>query len=80
MKIDFSEAHCLHRDVSLHLECGWGNIKVLVPRRWTVVVEGVSVGTGRFNNKASAQGDPGKPVLHVEGSVSAGDIKIRYVD
>jgi hypothetical protein len=80
MKIDFSEAHCLHRDVWLHLECGWGNMRVLVPRGWAVEVEGVSVGTGRFNNKASAQGDPGKPVLHVEGSVSAGDIKIRYVD
>ena len=80
VKIDFSEAVCWHRDVWLHLECGWGNMKVLVPRDWTVVVESMSVGTGRLNNKARAAGDPTKPVLHVEGSVSAGDIKIRYTD
>jgi Domain of unknown function (DUF1707)/Cell wall-active antibiotics response 4TMS YvqF len=80
VKIDFSDAVCRHRDVWLHAECGWGNIKVLVPRGWTVVVESVSVGSGRLTNKVNAPGLPTLPVLHVEGSVSAGDIKIRYAD
>ncbi|MFC0430138.1 DUF1707 domain-containing protein [Kutzneria buriramensis] len=80
VKIDFSEAICRHRDVWLHAECGWGNIKVLVPHGWTVVVESVSVGSGRLTNKITSPGDPHLPVLHVEGSVSAGDIKIRYAD
>jgi hypothetical protein len=80
VKIDFSDAICRHRDVWLHAECGWGNIKVLVPRGWTVVVESVSVGSGRLTNKVNTPGSPGLPVLHVEGSVSAGDIKIRYSD
>jgi hypothetical protein len=78
VKIDFSDAVCRHRDVWLHAECGWGHIKVLVPRGWTVVVESVSVGSGRLANKVNAPGLPHLPVLHVEGSVSAGDIKIRY--
>lgn len=80
VKIDFSDAICRHRDVWLHAECGWGNIKVLVPRGWTVVVESVSVGSGRLTNKVNTPGNPNLPVLHVEGSVSAGDIKIRYTD
>jgi len=80
VKIDFSDAVCRHRDVWLHAECGWGNIKVLVPRGWTVVVESVSVGSGRLTNKVNSPGLPTLPVLHVEGSVSAGDIKIRYTD
>lgn len=80
VKIDFSEAICRHRDVWLHAECGWGNIKVLVPHGWTVVVESVSVGSGRLTNKVNSPGSPNLPVLHVEGSVSAGDIKIRYAD
>jgi hypothetical protein len=79
VKIDFSDAVCRHRDVWLHAECGWGNIKVLVPHGWTVV-ESVSVGSGRLTNKVNSPGSPGLPVLHVEGSVSAGDIKIRYAD
>ncbi|MFC0546774.1 DUF1707 SHOCT-like domain-containing protein [Kutzneria chonburiensis] len=78
VKIDFSAAVCRHRDVWLHAECGWGHIKVLVPRGWTVVVESVSVGSGRLVNKVNEPGLPHLPVLHVEGSVSAGDIKIRY--
>lgn len=80
VKIDFSDAVCRHRDVWLHAECGWGNIKVLVPHGWTVVVESVSVGSGRLTNKVNSPGLPTLPVLHVEGSVSAGDIKIRYTD
>ena len=80
VKIDFSDAICRHRDVWLHAECGWGNIKVLVPHGWTVVVESVSVGSGRLTNKVTSPGLPNLPVLHVEGSVSAGDIKIRYAD
>jgi hypothetical protein len=80
VKIDFSDAICRHREVWLHAECGWGNIKVLVPRGWTVVVESVSVGSGRLTNKVNTPGLPTLPVLHVEGSVSAGNIRIRYAD
>ena len=80
VKIDFSRAVCRHRDVWLHAECGWGNIKVLVPRGWTVVVESMSVGSGRLSNRADRAGDPSLPVLHVGGGVSAGNIKIRYAD
>lgn len=78
VKIDFSDAICRHSDVWLHAECGWGNIKVLVPRGWTVVVESMSVGSGRLTNKVTSPGAPQFPVLHVDGSVSAGNIKIRY--
>ncbi|HEY0501811.1 MAG TPA: DUF1707 domain-containing protein [Kutzneria sp.] len=80
VKIDFSDAICRHRDVWLHAECGWGNIKVLVPHGWTVMVESVSVGSGRLANKVTSPGSPNLPVLHVQGSVSAGNIKIRYAD
>jgi predicted membrane protein len=80
VKIDFSRAICRHREVWLRAECGWGNIKVLVPRGWTVAVESMTVGSGQLANKANQPGDPGMPVLHVEGSVSAGSIKIRYAN
>jgi hypothetical protein len=80
VKIDFSHAACRHRDVWLHAECGWGNIKILVPRGWTVVVESMTVGSGRLSNKVTSPGVSTLPVLHVEGSVTAGNIRIRYAD
>ena len=78
LKVDFTEAICPHREVWLDAECGWGNIKVIVPRGWTVLVESMSVGSGNLVNKANAPGDPSMPVLRVQGRVTAGNIRIKY--
>lgn len=78
VKIDFTDAVCNHRQVELHAECGWGNITVIVPRGWTVVIGSTSVGSGNLSNKATDPGLPGYPVLVVSGSVTAGNIKIKY--
>ena len=71
-------AHQLYSQVELHAECGWGNITVIVPRGWTVVVGSTTVGSGNLSNKATDPGLPGYPVLVVSGSVTAGNIKIKY--
>jgi hypothetical protein len=34
VSIDFTEADCAHREVTLHASCGSGNITVIVPRGW----------------------------------------------
>ncbi|AHH93792.1 DUF1707 domain-containing protein [Kutzneria viridogrisea] len=77
VKIDFMQAICEQREVWLDAQCGWGNIKVIVPRGWTVLVGEMSVGSGNFSNRTEP-GSPGYPVLHLSGRVSAGNIKIRH--
>jgi hypothetical protein len=76
--IDFTEATCPNHDVTLRAKCGSGNITVVVPHGWQVVLEDVTAGMGNLVNKATDAADPGLPVLHVNGRVGMGNIKIRY--
>ncbi len=76
--IDFTEADCPHGDVTLDARCGSGNITVVVPHGWRVVLESVTTGMGNLVNKATGPADPNLPVLHVNGQVGMGNIKIRY--
>ncbi|QKG22987.1 DUF1707 SHOCT-like domain-containing protein [Actinomadura verrucosospora] len=75
--IDFTEASCAHRDVTLEASCGTGNVRVLVPRGWTVRIDGSSTNTGHISNKATAPADPTAPTLTIIGHPRAGHIKIK---
>ena len=76
--IDFTEARVSTRDIDLHIQCGSGNVLVVVPRGWTVLMEQVSTGMGNVVNKATEAADPNLPVLHVSAKVGMGNAKIRY--
>jgi hypothetical protein len=76
--VDFTEANVTVHDIDLRIQCGSGNVVVIVPRGWAVVMEQVSTGMGNVINKANEVPDPSRPVLHVTAKVGMGNAKIRY--
>jgi hypothetical protein len=76
--VDFTEANVTVRDIDLRIQCGSGNVVVIVPRGWAVVMEQVSTGMGNVINKANEPADPSMPVVHVSAKVGMGNAKIRY--
>lgn len=76
--VDFTEANVTVHDIDLRIQCGSGNVVVIVPRGWAVVMEQVSTGMGNVINKANEVPDPNRPVLHVTAKVGMGNAKIRY--
>jgi hypothetical protein len=75
--IDFTEASCAHRDVTVEASCGLGNIKLIVPRGWTVRIDGSSTNTSHISNKADAPAKPSAPTLTLIGHPRSGYIRIR---
>jgi hypothetical protein len=76
--IDFAQARCARKDVTLRATCGSGTILVIVPRGWLVRMEDVSTGMGSVVNKATDPADPVMPTLHVHATVGMGTIKIKH--
>ena len=78
VKIDFTEAVCPHSEVTLRATCGAGNITVVVPRGWGVMLVQAEARMGSVVNNATDPPSPGMPVLCVYGQVGMGHVKIRY--
>lgn len=76
--VDFTEARVTTREINIRLQAGSGNVTVIVPRGWNVVMEQVTSGMGSVVNKATDPVDPSMPVLHVSAKVGMGNAKIRY--
>lgn len=79
-KIDFREAECRHREVSLEVVCDsrFGDIFVVVPYGWWVRSdEVVARGWGGVHNKPPEPPVPDGVVLRLSGRVS-GDIWVKY--
>ena len=75
--IDFTEAVCAHREITVEARCRWGNIKLIVPRGWTVRIDGSSTNNSHISNKADAPTDPTAPTLTLFGHPRSGHIRIR---
>lgn len=75
--IDFTEAVCAHREITVEARCRWGNIKLIVPRGWTVRIDGSSTNTAHISNKADASTDSTAPTLTLIGHPRSGYIRIR---
>jgi hypothetical protein len=78
VQIDFTQARCPHKDVSLHATCGSGTITVTVPRGWLVRMEDISTGMGNAVNKATDPPNPSMPTLHVHATVGMGTFKVKH--
>jgi hypothetical protein len=76
--IDFTEAVCPHREVTLRATCGAGNIAVVVPRGWCVMLVEAEARMGSVVNKATEPPAPGMPVLRVYGHAGMGNVRIKY--
>ncbi|MFE1175944.1 DUF1707 domain-containing protein [Streptomyces sp. NPDC058773] len=77
--IDFTEAACAHRDVTVEASCGTGGIQLIVPQGWAVQIDASSTNTAHISNKATATADPASPTLTVVGHPRAGHIKIKQL-
>ncbi|MFJ4190894.1 DUF1707 domain-containing protein [Kitasatospora sp. NPDC089509] len=75
--IDFTEAVCAHREVTVEATCRSGHIRLIVPADWGVTVDGSSTNTGHIVNKAAGTAEPGCPTVTVVGHPGSGRIKIK---
>ncbi|MEV7597001.1 DUF1707 domain-containing protein [Kitasatospora sp. NPDC089797] len=75
--IDFTEADCPHREVTVEATCRSGHIRLVVPAGWGVRIDGSSTNTGHIINKAAATAEPGAPTITLVGHPGSGRIKIK---
>ncbi len=77
--IDFTQAVCVHRDVTVEAVCGSGSIRLIVPRGWAVRVDASSTNTAHIVNKAAGQPDLAAPTVTVVGHPRSGRIRIKQL-
>jgi hypothetical protein len=77
VRIDFTEASCLHREVTVEASCGSGWITLIVPHGWAVRIDAASTNTANIRNKATWPADPGAPTLNVIGHPGVGYVRIK---
>lgn len=78
IKIDFSQAECHEREVTLDVKSSMGNVTIIVPHGWSVRTHRLRLTVGAVRNKAIDPPEHGAPALEVTGRAAMGDVKIRY--
>jgi Domain of unknown function (DUF1707)/Cell wall-active antibiotics response 4TMS YvqF len=76
--IDFTEATCPHHEMTVRATVTSGNITIIVPRGWQVILVEATIGMGSVANKATDPPDPDQPVLRVHGRARMGSVKVRH--
>jgi Domain of unknown function (DUF1707) len=77
VKIDFTKAACVHREVTVEASSGSGWITLIVPRGWAVRIDAASTNTANIHNKATGPADPGAPALNIIGHPGIGYLRIK---
>ncbi|MFG2907094.1 DUF1707 domain-containing protein [Kitasatospora sp. NPDC048286] len=77
LTIDFTEAVCPHREVTVEASTGMGHVRLIVPRGWGVRIDPSSTNTGNIVNKAAESAEPGAPTLVLIGHPRSGPIRIK---
>jgi hypothetical protein len=77
VKVDFTEATCVHREVTVEASSGTGWITLIVPRGWAVRIDPASTNTANIRNKATGPEDPAAPTLNVIGHPKYGYVRIK---
>jgi hypothetical protein len=75
--IDFTQASCAYREVTVELATRTGWIQLILPDGWAARVAPLSTYTGHISNRAAETADPGAPTVVVTGHPLFGYIKIR---
>jgi hypothetical protein len=75
--IDFTQASCAYREVTVELMTRTGWIQLILPEGWAARVGPLSTYTGHISNRAAETADPGAPTVIVTGHPLFGYIKIR---
>jgi hypothetical protein len=75
--IDFTQASCSYREVTVEVITRTGWIQLILPDGWAARVGPLSTYTGHISNRAAQTADPGAPTVIVTGHPLFGYIKIR---
>jgi hypothetical protein len=75
--IDFTQASCAYRQVTVEVITQTGWIQLILPDGWAARVGPLSTFTGHISNRAAPRADPGAPTVIVTGHPLFGYIKIR---
>jgi hypothetical protein len=75
--IDFTQASCAYREVTVEVMTQTGWIQLILPEGWAARVGPLSTYTGHISNKAAEIADPGAPTVIVTGHPLFGYIKIK---
>ncbi|WP_206540785.1 DUF1707 domain-containing protein [Nocardiopsis potens] len=78
IKLDFTEAECPHKTMTVKVSAGMGNIVVVVPRGWEIQTQEMSAGMGNVVNRATDPPGQDSRLLRFSGNVTMGNLKIRY--
>lgn len=78
IKLDFTEAECFHREVTVKVSARSGSVILVIPHGWSVDLDQASATSGSVVNKIRERPRPGAPILRVSGTVTSGVIKARY--
>ena len=77
IKLDFTEAECPHREVTVQISARSGSVVLVVPKGWTVDLDQATATSGRVVNRMRGRREPGAPRIRVSGAVLSGTIKAR---
>ncbi|HEX2133190.1 MAG TPA: DUF1707 domain-containing protein [Actinophytocola sp.] len=75
-ELDFTEANIAHAEVRIGLEVAGGSVKLLLPERASVDVDGVRVTAGSLKDKVDVRAG-GRPHFVLSGTVTAGSLELR---
>jgi len=75
--IDFTQASCAYREVTVEVVTRTGWIQLILPDGWAARVGPLSTYTGHISNRAAETADPGAPTVILTGHPLFGYIKIR---
>ncbi|WP_344946980.1 DUF1707 domain-containing protein [Sphaerisporangium flaviroseum] len=79
VKLDFTQAQCHHREVPIEVDCGLGDIVIVVPVGWSVRSDEVTTSAmGKVHNRPPGPPAPDAVVVRLYGHVRIGDIWVRY--
>jgi hypothetical protein len=75
--IDFTQAYCAHREVTVEVATKTGWIQLILAPGWAARLGPLGAYTGHISHKAAEVADPGAPTVTVSGDPLFGYIKIR---
>ncbi|MFC7743105.1 DUF1707 domain-containing protein [Nocardiopsis composta] len=78
IKLDFTEAECPHKVMTVKVSAGMGNVVVVVPRGWEVQTQEMSTGMGNVINRVTDPPGRDSRLLRFSGNVTMGNLKVRY--
>jgi Domain of unknown function (DUF1707) len=79
MTIDFTQAVCAHREITVEAACRSGWIKLILPADWAARIGPASTNTSHISNQAAAPAGPARPAVTVivTGHPKPGHIRIK---